>query len=54
VVPKPQPAPSGNVEKTVQTVHDTAKPVVPAQAQPVLDQAQQTVSQACGLIGGCP
>ena len=55
VVPKPPPpAPSGTLEKTVGTVRETAAPVVPAQAQPVLEQVQQTVSQACGLIGGCP
>jgi hypothetical protein len=49
----PPPAPSGNVQRTVETVRNTTAPLVP-QAKPVLDQTAQTVSQACGLIGGCP
>jgi hypothetical protein len=53
-VPKPAPTPQGNVERTVQTVHETVTPVTPQPVQPVLDQATQTVGQVCGLIGGCP
>lgn len=51
--PTPPPAPSGNVQRAVDTVRTTTAPVAP-QAQPVLDQTAQAVSQACGLIGGCP
>lgn len=54
----PKPAPSGTVQRTVSTVREIAAPVVPAPAQPVvqpvLDQAEATVNQVCGLIGGCP
>jgi hypothetical protein len=51
--PTPPPPASGNVQHTVQTVRDTAAPLAPP-AQPVLDQALQTVDRTCTLIGGCP
>jgi hypothetical protein len=52
-VPRPAPAPQGNVQHAVQQVRDTAAPLAPP-AQPVLDQVSGTVDQACGVIGGCP
>lgn len=51
--PPPVPKPTGNVERVVGTVRDTAAPVAPP-AQPVLDQTVQTANQVCGMIGGCP
>jgi hypothetical protein len=50
----PKPAPSGNVQHVVRTLRDTTAPVVPAPAQPVLEQTASAVDQVCGRVGGCP
>jgi hypothetical protein len=58
VQPPSPPKPSGNVERAVNTVRDTASPAVPSPAQPVsqpvLDQVAAAFGQACGAVGGCP
>jgi hypothetical protein len=52
-IPRPVPAPSGNVERTTEAVRDITAPTVPA-ATPVVDAVAGVTGQVCSLIGGCP
>jgi len=51
--PLPQPAPPGVVGGATETIKRTAQPL-PAPAQPIVGQAVETVTQICGVLGGCP
>lgn len=51
--PKPPPVAPRQLERALETTTQVVVPVVPA-VQPVTDQATTTVSQICGMLGGCP